>query len=231
MAEHSPNGSGQPALPRVAVVNDYELVVAGVAGMLAPYASRLTVAGALLIDEPVKGPPVDLALYDTFGREGMELAGLERLLDKDKIRRVAVYTADVAEDTVSLSLSAGVGGYLSKATPAAELVGQLERVVAGEIVVETSRAGASANRHVRMWPGKYAGLSERESEIVALVSLGRRNAEIADALFISVETVKTHLSTRFASSVSPTAHRWRRSCCATTRSVAHTCSRAVARAH
>ena len=48
-----------------------------------------------------------------------------------------------------------------------------------------------------MWPGKHAGLSERESEIVALVSLGRRNAEIAEALFISVETVKTHLTHAF----------------------------------
>ena len=115
----------------------------------------------------------------------------------DKVRRVAVYTAEGGDDRVATSLRAGAAGYLSKATPAAQLVEQIERIVAGEVVVETRSVGATANRSTRQWPGKQSGRSERESEIVALVAIGRRNAEIAAALFISVETVKTHLSHAF----------------------------------
>jgi DNA-binding NarL/FixJ family response regulator len=195
--ELSGEGSPSARLPRVAVVNDYELVFAGVAAMLRPYTDRLEIADPISIDEPVTGPPVDLALYDTFGREGIGHRALERLLRKDKVRRVAVYTADASAASVRIALDLGVSGYLSKATPAAQLVEQIERIVAGEVVVETNGTGATSNRQARAWPGKESGLSERESEIVALVALGRRNAEIATALYISVETVKTHLSHAF----------------------------------
>lgn len=196
MSARFPADSSQE-LPRIAVVNDYELVLAGLAAMLAPYTDRVKVADPISIDDPVIGPSVDLALYDTFGREGIGERALERLLRKDDVRRVAVYTADASDERVRISLGLGVAGYLSKATPAAQLVEQIERVVAGEVVVEVNGSGATANRHARAWPGKQAGLSERESEIVALVALGRRNAEIAAALYISVETVKTHLSHAF----------------------------------
>jgi len=197
MNKLSGEGSPSAALPRVAVVNDYELVLAGVAAMLGPYTDRLRIADPISIDEPVTGPPVDLALYDTFGREGIGNRALERLLKKDNVRRAAVYTADASDESVRIALDLGVAGYLSKATPAAQLVEQIERIVGGEVVVETNSTGATSNRQARAWPGKDAGLSERESEIVALVALGRRNAEIAAALYISVETVKTHLSHAF----------------------------------
>ncbi len=191
------SGPASSAVPRLAVVNDYEVVVAGVSAMLAPYRDRITLGDSIRIEEPVHGPPVDVALYDTFGRQGLELAALQRLLGKDKVRYVAVYSAHVTEEAVRQALDAGVSGYLSKATPADVLVDQIERIAGGEVVVESYGAGVAANRDVRLWPGKDAGLSERESEIVALVALGRRNAEIAEALFISVETVKTHLSRAF----------------------------------
>ncbi len=184
-------------VPRVALVNDYDLVVAGLTAMLAPYGDRIALVEPILIDEPVREPPVDVALYDAFGREALGIDALTRLSDKAGVGCVAVYTSEVAEDAVDLAVRAGVGGYLSKATPAAQLVDQIERVAAGQVVIETPGTSATANRQVRLWPGKDAGLSERESEIVALVALGRRNAEIAEALFISVETVKTHLSRAF----------------------------------
>ena len=197
MTAHRGRSNRTRDLPRVAVVNDYELVVAGVAAMLAPFEDRVALADTILIDEPLTGPPVDVALYDTFGRQGLEEAALQRLVAKDGVRRIAVYTADVASATIDASVRCGVRGYLSKAAPAEQLVGQIERVAEGEFVIEANGKSSGANRHARLWPGKDAGLSDRESEIVALVALGRRNAEIAEALFISVETVKTHLSRAF----------------------------------
>lgn len=59
-------------------------------------------------------------------------------------------------------------------------------------VASTRSRAATPEEGVR-WPGSDVGLTRRESEVLALLALGRTNAEIAEALFINVETVKSHL--------------------------------------
>lgn len=183
-------------LPRVAVVNDYEVIVAGLASILAPFGDRVGIVDTFLIDEAPNGT-VDVALYDTFGRQGLEKPHLVRLLARPDVTRVAVYSFNFDETAVSNALDAGASGYLSKAAPAKELVDQLEAVARGtQVVGQAHRPGRSV-REDRGWPGRDLGLSEREAEVVALAALGRRNADIADALFVSVDTVKTHLARSF----------------------------------
>ncbi|QXC62177.1 response regulator transcription factor [Aquihabitans sp. G128] len=182
--------------PRVAVVNDYEVVVAGLASILAPFDDRIDLVDAFLIDEPIDGP-VDLALYDTFGRQGLEEVQLAKLLGRPEVHRVAVYSFNFDDDAVGAALEAGAAGYLSKATPAKELVDQLEQLAKGEQVVSGPHGPGRSPKEDRGWPGRDLGLSEREAEVVALAALGRRNADIAEALFVSVDTVKTHLARSF----------------------------------
>lgn len=182
--------------PRVAVVNDYEVVVAGLAAILEPFGERVELVDAFLIDEPLDGP-VDIALYDTFGRQGLEEVQLAKLLSRPEVARVAVYSFNFDDDAVHQALEAGASGYLSKATPAKELVDQLESLAKGEEVVGGPNGSGRSPREERGWPGRDLGLSEREAEVVALAALGRRNADIAAALFVSVDTVKTHLARSF----------------------------------
>lgn len=184
--------------PRVAVVNDYELVVRGLAGMLAPYTERVEVVDAIVIDEPVRNGPIDLALYDTFGQPSLNRSHIERLTGDPAIARVAVYSFDHTELDLLAALDAGAAAYLSKATPADQLVDQFERIVAGEQL--TSRSGqlaSAATRSDRQWPGQELGLSEREAEVAMLAALGQRNVDIGQALCIGVDTVKTHLRRAF----------------------------------
>lgn len=182
--------------PRVAVVNDYEVVVAGLAAILEPFDSRIDLVDAFLIDDDVDGP-VDIALYDTFGRQGLEEVQLSKLLALPEVARVAVYSFNFDDDAVQVALDAGASGYLSKATPAKELVDQLELLARGEQVISGPNGPGRSPREDRGWPGRDLGLSEREAEVVALAALGRRNADIAEALFVSVDTVKTHLARSF----------------------------------
>jgi NarL family two-component system response regulator LiaR len=77
---------------------------------------------------------------------------------------------------------------LSKARPATALVDALERVHRGERVVD----GNGGHQPVP-WPGSSRGLTARQSEVVALLLQGLSNQEIAEALFVDVNTVKTHL--------------------------------------
>ena len=182
--------------PRVAVVNDYEVVIAGLAAILEPFGEQIELVDSFLVDEPLD-QTVDIALYDTFGRQGLEEMELGKLLGRPEVKQVAVYSFNFDDDAVQQALRAGAAGYLSKASPAKELVSQLCEIADGEQVVSGPHGASRSTREERGWPGRDLGLSEREAEVVALAALGRRNAQIAEALFVSVDTVKTHLARSF----------------------------------
>jgi DNA-binding NarL/FixJ family response regulator len=75
-----------------------------------------------------------------------------------------------------------------------ELVDALERIHAGEIVVVD---GADDPEVWGDWPGRSAGLSQREAEIIALITRGLSNEEIAKALYLSINTVKSYIRTAY----------------------------------
>lgn len=172
---------------RVAVANDYEVVIAGVRAMLEQFNDRVAVIDAVLVGEPLD-EPVDVVLFDTFGRPDDAVGGVKRLLDTDGVGRVALYTGTPRPAQVASALEAGAAAVLSKARPAAALVDALERVHRGERVVD----GNGGHQPVP-WPGSTRGLTARQSEVVALLLQGLSNQEIAEALFVDVNTVKTHL--------------------------------------
>jgi DNA-binding NarL/FixJ family response regulator len=178
--------------PRVAIVNDYELVVAGVAAVLSQYSDRLVVADALVIGEEV-AVPVDLALYDTFGREGVAEVALRTLVQTPQIRRVAVFSLDLHPDLIADGRLAGAHGFVSKALPGEEIADAIVRIASGEALIAATPTRRQANADFA-WPGKHEGLTERESEVVVLVSEGLSNREIAAALYLSTDTVKGYLS-------------------------------------
>jgi DNA-binding NarL/FixJ family response regulator len=172
---------------RVAVANDYELVIAGVKAMLEPFANRVEVADTIVVGEPL-AEPVDLVLFDTFGRPDDATEGVKRLLDTDGVGKVVLYTGAPRAHQVASALDAGAAGVVSKARPAASLVDALEQLHRGERVVD-----GNGGHQPLPWPGAARGLTARQSEVVALLLQGLSNAEIASALYVDVNTVKTHL--------------------------------------
>src|SRR6476619_1730202 len=100
---------------RLAIVNDYEIVVAGVAAMLAPHADRVEVV-ELDSRMPV-ARDVDLVLYDSFGQVQGDGMDLERLLNGTDAR-VVVFSWNVQRDLVERALKRGASGYLSKSLSA-----------------------------------------------------------------------------------------------------------------
>jgi len=173
----------------VALVDDYDVVLAGIARILAPYQDRVRV---LEIDSnrPVT-QDVDVVLYDSFAQPE---AGGEEIADIIANRhsgRLVVYTWNFHENLIRGALARGASGYLSKTLPARELVVALEAVHAGEIVVSPphrSRVMAGLD-----WPGRGEGLTEREAEVLALITQGRNNAEIAEITCLSPNTVKSYI--------------------------------------
>lgn len=176
---------------RVAVANDFELVMAGLATMLAPF-ERVEVGDSVLLGEPVD-TAVDIVLYDTFGRADVGFDRLRQLGRQDMVGAIAIYTSSVDARLVRAALDAGAAGVLSKALPAAALVDALVRLAGGEVVVAEAGGPAGDGLAGRHWPGRSMGLTERQAEVVVLLLDGLTNAEIAAVLYVGLDTVKTHL--------------------------------------
>ena len=68
----------------------------------------------------------------------------------------------------------------------------IEAIAAGEIVVSQQPARARTAPGLD-WPGRTEGLTDREAEVIALITQGRSNAEIAGLMYLSINTVKTYI--------------------------------------
>lgn len=177
---------------RIAIVNDYEIVVAGVAAMLEPYSDRVDVV-ELDANHQVTSD-VDVVLYDTFGQVQGDGVDLEDLVHGSGAK-VCVFSWNLQEGLVERAIQRGARGYLSKALTATEVVEALERVHAGEIVHDTRIEVEEGSQGA--WPGRDHGLTQRESEVLALITQGLTNQEIAERAYISINSVKTYIRTAY----------------------------------
>lgn len=176
---------------RLAIVDDYAVVVAGVASFLA--SERIDVVETGATTSVVND--VDIVLYDTFGQVqgvGIDLQDFVR----DSGAKVVVYSWNLAPKMIQEALAGGASGYLSKVLPGPELVAALEKIMAGEVVVFTGE-NETSERGAGDWPGRAAGLSPREAEVLALITQGLSNQDIAGRVFISVNTVKTFIRSAY----------------------------------
>jgi DNA-binding NarL/FixJ family response regulator len=176
---------------RVALVNDFELIVRGLAEMLGPFRDRVLVVELDLDSNPESR--VDIALFDTYGHARGGVDRVRSLALDRKVGAVAVYASALPPGQVDAVLVAGARGVLSKSTSAEALVETLEKIDAGEIVVSPVFRPARECS----WPGHDFGLTVRESEVAAFLADGLSNHAMADALYISEHTVKSHLKVIF----------------------------------
>jgi len=183
-----------PGPIRVAVVNDYEIVVAGVAAMLEPHRERINIV-ELDSSLPVISD-VDVILYDTFAAIQGDGVDLEDLVHGGDAR-VVIFSWNLEEQLVRKAIDRGASGYLSKGLDAEQVVAGIEAVHRGETVTppeSTMSADREANGE---WPGREFGLSAREAEVLALITQGLSNQEIAERTYLSINSVKTYIRTAY----------------------------------
>src|ERR671933_593200 len=143
-----------------------------------------------LVNEDV----VDVVLYDNFAQPEADRDEVDTLVANPRATRVAIYTWNFQPHLVEDARAKGVHGYLSKALPARDLVAAIERVHAGEVVVSEAPPRARVSPGLD-WPGRQEGLTDRESEILALVTQGMSNAQVAGLTYLSPNTIKSYIRT------------------------------------
>jgi DNA-binding NarL/FixJ family response regulator len=193
---------------RVLIVDDDPLVRAGLTMVIggSPDIAVVGEAGdGSEVAAAVDACAPDVVLMDIRMPTLDGLAATERLRARPDPPEVIVLTTFDADEYVLRALRAGAGGFLLKHTPPAEILRAIARVAAGEPVLSPAvtrklishlgDTGAAARR--RHAANALGQLSEREREVAIAVGQGKSNAEIAGELFMSVATVKAHISRIF----------------------------------
>ncbi|MFH8788442.1 response regulator [Streptomyces roseoverticillatus] len=207
----APSGPGSPRTPpiRVLLVDDDPLVRAGLSFMLGGLPDlRIVGEGAdgtevaALVDRHAP----DVILMDIRMPAMDGLAATEELRSRERAPEVIVLTTFHADEQVLRALRAGAAGFVLKDTPPAEIVAAVRRVAAGEPVLSpavTQQLIARVTGHEQQQEQDTRGdraraqlalLNDRERAVAVAVGRGQSNAEIARALYLSVATVKTHVS-------------------------------------
>jgi len=191
---------------RVVLADDQQIVRAGVARILGPEDGFDIVAecsdGEAAV-RAVRETRPDVVVMDVRmpGMGGLEAT--RRVRDEPDPPPVLVLTTFSDDDVLWGALEAGASGFVLKDTTAAELIAAVRSVAAGaawfdpavtpRVMAAYRRAVAPAQRDAQ----RLAELSERESEVLRRMARGATNREIAEALFVSEGTVKSHVGSIF----------------------------------
>ncbi|WP_433545036.1 response regulator [Streptomyces sp. CA-294286] len=191
---------------RLLLVDDDPLVRAGLTFMLGG-ADDVEIVGEASdgahVPQAVRDVRPDVILMD------IRMPGVDGLTATERVRaapdapEVIVLTTFHADDQVLRALRAGAAGFVLKDTPPADIVAAVRRVAAGDPVLSPAVtqqlihhvAGTGGNEDRQDRARRRLGqLAEREREVAVAVGQGCSNAEIAARLYMSVPTVKTHVS-------------------------------------
>lgn len=192
---------------RLLVVDDQELIRAGMRALLARTDDIEVVGDAadgIAAVERVRALRPDVVLMDIRMPRVDGLEATRRLRQRGAAVPIIVLTTFGADEYVLQALRAGASGFMLKDTPPPEIVAAIRRAAAGDAVLSptvtqqlieyvTATDPVSNPRRERA-RALLDRLSEREREVAIAIGQGKSNAEISAELFMSVATVKAHVS-------------------------------------
>jgi len=185
--------------PRVVLVDDHELFVAGVRAELADAVDVIGEAGSVAAAVPlIKELDPDVVLLDVHLPDGSGDAVINAVAPaRPGVRFLALSVSDAAEDVIAV-IRAGARGYVTKTISAKDLADAIDRVTDGDavfsprlasFVLDAFRAGDRIAGDAEL-----NELTPREREVLQLIARGYMYKEIAARLHLSVKTVESHVS-------------------------------------
>lgn len=190
----------KPATPpiRVVLVDDHEMVMQSFQRVLDGEPDITVVGAAATVAEgvgTVSAAVPDVVVLDYQLPDGTGLDAAERILSELPRTRILLLTGADVQGVAAAALGLGCAGYLEKTGAAGALVAAVRRVHRGEAVVSSDqlRNLVESGRRGRERTGP--GLTDREGEVLQLLSTGASNKSIAATLDVSLNTVRTHVQT------------------------------------
>lgn len=185
------------AVTRVLVVDDHEVLATSLAHVLDAEPDLVTVGVAGSLERaraliPTCAPDVILLDHRLPDGDGADAIG--ELLALRPSAQVVMLTASAADHVLVKALEAGASGFVSKTRSLAELTSAVRAAAAGEAVISPELLARLLPRLHRSGRPRANDLTEREREVLGLLSGGLSNAAIAAELTVSVHTVRNHIA-------------------------------------
>lgn len=182
---------------KVLIVDDHEMVRIGVSAYLATQNDIEIVAeaknGKEAIEKALSLKP-DIILMDLVMKEIDGIEATRKIIEQWPEAKIIIVTSFIDDDKVYPALEAGAKSYLLKTSNASEIAEAIRSTYNGQSILEPEVTGKLMNQFKQPASLPHETLTEREMEILLLMSEGKTNQEIADELFISIKTVKVHVS-------------------------------------
>jgi len=164
---------------RVALVNDYMIVLEGLRSLLKSSEPEIQVVELDIRKAPRRG--VDVTLLDTYGEVETLDERVRALRSMPDNGAIVVFSFSDQPQAVRRALGDGAQGFISKAVPRHEIIDGIKAAARGERVVSSQRTQHAQIDDAVRWPGREIGLTERESELLSLLSTGMTNRQLGDA--------------------------------------------------
>jgi DNA-binding NarL/FixJ family response regulator len=189
---------------KILIADDHALMRGGLRGILDAQPDMEVVGeaddGAQAIDETLRLRP-DVVIMDIRMPKLDGIEATRRLMAQgDAAPQVLVLTTFDLDEYVFEALRAGAGGFMLKDAPPGQLAEAVRTVAAGESLLAPAVTRRLVERFVRRPPAdqvrreRFDELTDRELEVLQLITRGLSNAEIGGELFLSEATVKTHVT-------------------------------------
>ena len=180
---------------RILLVDDHEMVRLGLKSYLDLQADVDVVAesadGRAGVEKALELRP-DVIVMDIVMPEMNGIEATLAILKEWPEAQILILTSYLDNEKIYPVLDAGAKGYMLKTSGADEILQAIRKVAKGEIAIETevSKKVQYHRNHIEL----HEDLTARERDILGLLAKGYENQRIADELFISLKTVKTHVS-------------------------------------
>ena len=186
---------------RVAIADDLDMIRAGFELIIDNEPDMRVVASVAdgrAIIEACQTRQVDVVLMDIRMPQLDGLAATKQIMDQVDPPRIVILTTFGLDEYVSAAIVGGASGFLLKDASSADLVDAIRAVAAGDVAIAPSLIRTvvdQARASIQTRPVRGMDqLTGRELEVLQHLAAGRSNAEIAEHLYLSEATVKTHLS-------------------------------------
>ncbi|UEA31385.1 response regulator transcription factor [Granulicatella elegans] len=183
---------------KVLLVDDHEMVRLGVSAYLSVQEDIEVIAqaenGKIGVEKALELKP-DIILMDLVMPVMDGIEATKEILSKWKEAKIIIVTSFIDDEKVYPAISAGAKSYLLKTSSASEIAQAIRDTYRGEGVFEKEVSEKLEHRHqVEEEFRLFEELTIREKEVLLLIAQGKSNQEIADECFITLKTVKTHVS-------------------------------------
>ena len=184
---------------KLLIVDDHQMVRLGISSFM-NIQPDIEVVGEAADGESgylkAKNLKPDVILMDLVMDRLDGIGATQKILAEMPEQKILILTSFLDDEKVFPALAAGAKGYILKTSQAAEIASAIRKVASGQDVL-SGAVKEKINQQKHRKPELYDNLSKREMEVLKILAQGLSNQEIADQLFISLKTVKTHVSNIF----------------------------------